>query len=173
MPRSRVSLRKLLAWAVAGAIAIALAVVGLASSGGHNGRLAPALPTEQLSGKSVTIAALRGHPALVSFWASWCGPCEQEAPALERLSRSLGARAALVGVNWEDLSVGNARSFVRRYKWTFPNLRDPDGTVGREYGITTFLPTTFVLDSAGRLRMTLHGPQSQQALNNALARVSG
>lgn len=173
MPKPRVSLRTLLVWAVALALVIVLVVVGLASSGGRNGRLAPALPSERLSGSKVTLAALRGHPAIVSFWASWCGPCEQEAPALERFSRSLDGRAALVGVNWEDLSVGNARSFIRRHGWTFPNLRDPDGTVGREYGITTFLPTTFVLDSAGRLQLTLHGPQTEQTLSKALARVSG
>lgn len=173
MPRPRVSLRTLLVWAVAVAVVVVLAVVGLASSGGRNGRLAPALPSEHLSGKKVTLAALRGHPAIVSFWASWCVPCEQEAPALERFSRSLDGRATLVGVNWEDLSIGNARSFIRRHGWTFPNLRDPDGTVGREYGITTFLPTTFVLDSSGRLRMALHGPQTEQTLSDALASVSG
>jgi peroxiredoxin len=78
-----------------------------------------------------------------------------------------------VGVNWEDLSHANAIAFVHRYGWTFPNLRDPDGTVGRRYGITSFLPTTFVLDSAGRLRLTLRGPQTEQSLDAALKRVSG
>jgi cytochrome c biogenesis protein CcmG/thiol:disulfide interchange protein DsbE len=172
MPKPRVSLRRLFVWAAAIAVVVVLAVVGLASSGGHAGRPAPALPKERLSGPNVTLASLRGHPAFVSFWASWCGPCEAEAPSLQRFSRSEAGRAALVGVNWEDLSRTNALAFVRRHGWTFSNLRDPDGTVGREYGITTFLPTTFVLDSAGRLRLTLHGPQTQQTLQAALARVS-
>jgi cytochrome c biogenesis protein CcmG/thiol:disulfide interchange protein DsbE len=173
MSRSRVSLRTLLVWVAAAAIVVALAVVGLASSGDRNGRPAPALPLEHLSGSSVTLASLRGHPALVTFWASWCDACEQEASALERFSRSLDGRATLVGVNWEDLSLANARSFIRQYRWTFPNLRDVDGTVGREYGIASFLPTTFVLDSDGRLRMALRGPQSEQTLAKALAGVSG
>jgi cytochrome c biogenesis protein CcmG, thiol:disulfide interchange protein DsbE len=173
MRRPRVSLRTLLLWAIAAVVVIVLAVVGLAGKGGRNGRLAPALPRERLSGANVTLAGLKGHPALVTFWASWCGPCEQEAPALERFSRSLNGRGALVGVNWEDLSPGNARKFIRRYGWTFPNLRDPDGTVGREYGIATFLPTTFVLDGTGRLRMALHGPQTERTLNSALESVSG
>ncbi|HWX88381.1 MAG TPA: TlpA disulfide reductase family protein [Solirubrobacteraceae bacterium] len=171
MPWPRVSLRTTLFWVLAGAMVVVLAVVGLAGKGGNNGRLAPALPSERLSGKSVTLAALKGHPVLVTFWASWCGPCEQEAPALERFSRSLNGRGALVGVNWEDLSRSNAHKFVRQYGWTFPNLRDPDGTVGRQYGITTFLPTTFVLDKAGKLRMALHGAQTEQTLNDALASV--
>lgn len=173
MPKPRVSLRRLLAWAAALAVVAVLAILGLASSGGRAGRVAPALPTERLSGAPVTVASLRGHPAFVNFWASWCGPCETEAPSLERFARSLAGRATLVGVNWEDLSHANALAFVHRYGWSFPNLRDPDGTVGRRYGITTFLPTTFVLDSSGRLRLTLRGPQTEQSLNEALRRVSG
>ncbi len=58
-----------------------------------------------------------------------------------------------------------------RYGWTFPNLRDPDGNVGRDYGMTGGPPVTFVIDSAGRLRSELRGPQTQQTLTNALASV--
>jgi peroxiredoxin len=85
----------------------------------------------------------------------------------------LHGRAAVVGVNWEDLSLPNARKFIRDYGWTFPNLRDSDGTIGREYGITSFLPTAFVIDGAGRLRATLRGPQTEKTLTNALATVGG
>ncbi len=173
MPKLRVPTRRLLLWATALAVVVVLAVLGLAGNSDHAGRVAPALPTERLSGVPVTVASLRGHPALVNFWASWCGPCEAEAPSLERFARSLAGRATLVGVNWEDLSHANALAFVHRYGWTFPNLRDPDGAVGRRYGITSFLPTTFVLDSAGKLRLTLRGPQTEQSLNAALKRVSG
>jgi cytochrome c biogenesis protein CcmG, thiol:disulfide interchange protein DsbE len=173
MSKLRVSTHRLLLWAAALAVVAVLAVLGLASSGGRTGGVAPALPTERLSGVPVSVASLRGRPAFVNFWASWCGPCETEAPSLERFARSLAGRARLVGVNWEDLSHANALAFIHRYSWTFPNLRDPDGTVGRRYGITTFLPTTFVLDSSGRLRLTLRGPQSEQSLNAALKRVSG
>ena len=173
MPKPRVSVRKLLLWVAALAVVVVLAVVGLAGSGDHEGRMAPALPTETLSGTPVSVSSLRGRPAFVNFWASWCGPCEMEAPSLERFARGLAGRAKLVGVNWEDLSHANAVAFIRRYGWTFPNLRDPDGTVGRRYGITSFLPTTFVLDSAGRLRLTLRGPQTEQSLDAALRRVSG
>ena len=173
MSKPRVSIRRLLVWAAVLGVVAVLAVLGLASSRGQAGRKAPPLPTERLSGPPVTVASLRGRPAFVNFWASWCGPCETEAASLERFSRSLAGHATVVGVNWEDLSRANGLGFIHRYGWTFPNVRDPDGTVGRRYGITTFLPTTFVLDSSGRLRLTLHGPQTQQDLNEALRRVSG
>src|SRR6202035_2173565 len=126
----------------------------LASSRGRTGHSAPLLPSEHLSGGRVTLAALRGRPALVTFWASWCEPCEREAPALERFARGLDGHAALVGVNWSDPQVSQARSFVKRYGWTFPNLRDPQGSAGLAYGVTG-LPTTFAIDSAGRVRATL------------------
>ena len=173
MPRSRVRPRTLLIGAGVLAALAAFVVLGLAGSSGRDGSPAPALPRARLSGPAVTLAALRGHPVLVDFWASWCEACEQEASVLERFSRNLHGRAVVVGVNWEDLSLPNAHKFIRDYRWTFPNLRDPDGTIGREYGITSFLPTAFVIDSAGRLRATLRGPQTEKTLTNALATVGG
>ena len=171
MPHMRARLRTLLVWAAAAAAAVALVLFGSSSAGNHDGRIAPPLPKESLSGRHVTLAALHGHPALVTFWASWCGPCGSEAPALERFSRSLGLRATLVGVNWSDPSSSEARSFIKRYRWTFPNLRDPQGATGLAYGIVN-LPTTFAIDSTGRVRATLHGPQTQRTLASALARAS-
>ncbi|HTU79726.1 MAG TPA: TlpA disulfide reductase family protein [Solirubrobacteraceae bacterium] len=153
----------------------ALAVFGLASSGSSAGaRLAPALPRERLSGPPATLASLlagaRGRPALVVFWASWCGPCKQEAPAFERFYRSAAGAGRLVGVDWSDPDTGEARAFIRRYRWTFPVLRDPEGTVGDEYGLDG-LPNTFVIDAHGRIRRVLRGPQSTASLRSALAAV--
>jgi cytochrome c biogenesis protein CcmG, thiol:disulfide interchange protein DsbE len=166
MPRPRTLL---IGAAVVAALAV-FVVFGLAGSKGSDGP-APPLPLEHLSGSTVTLAALRGHPVLVSFWASWCEPCEHEAPVLERFARSLHGRATLVGVNWEDLSLANARKFIRAYGWTFPNLRDPDGNVGRDYGMTGGPPATFVIDSSGHLRAQLRGPQTRQTLEGALESV--
>ena len=91
------------------------------------------------------VADLRGRPAFVVFWASWCGPCASEAPAIERFARGLGGRARLIGVNWNDPSPSGARAFVRRYGWSFPSLRDTDGLVGDRFGLRG-LPTTYLLD---------------------------
>lgn len=172
MPHTRARLRKLFVWAAIAAAIVVLAVFGLSGGGAHNGRSVPPLPGERLSGAPVTLASLRGHPALVTFWASWCGPCTQEAPALERFSQGLGHRATVVGVNWEDPSLSEARAFVKRYGWSFPNLRDPQGSVGRGYGVA-FLPTTVAIDGAGRVRATLRGPQTQLTLTRALAAAGG
>jgi cytochrome c biogenesis protein CcmG/thiol:disulfide interchange protein DsbE len=165
---------RLLALTLGLVAALAVAVVlGLASHTA-NGRPAPALPRESLVGAPVTLASLLagdgGRPAAVVFWASWCGPCAQEAPEIERFSRGTTGRGRIVGVDWSDPSLSSARSFIRRYAWTFPNLRDAEGAVGNSYHLPN-VPTTFVVDAHQRIRATLIGPQSVRSLQAALARV--
>lgn len=151
----------------------ALAVVGLivfevstAGSGDGTGRQAPPLPGRVLQGPRVTLADLRGRPALVDFWASWCEPCRQEAPELARLGRSLGGAAKVVGIDYTDRE-DSARSFIARYGWTFPVLSDPDGIYGANFGFSG-LPTAVVLDSQGRVAATLRGPQTIVDFRRAL-----
>ena len=163
---------RLLAITLAAVAAVVLfAVFGLASThSGSRGRLAPALPGERLAGAPTTLANLlataAGRPSAVVFWASWCGPCVSEAPALERFSQSAAGHGRIVAVDWSD-GLSGARAFVRRYGWNFPVLRDAEGTVGNSYRMTG-LPTTFVLDGSGRIRAVLRGPQSESSLTAAL-----
>jgi cytochrome c biogenesis protein CcmG/thiol:disulfide interchange protein DsbE len=127
---------------------------------------APPLPSSVLVPPRAKLVELRGKPVAVNFWASWCAPCRKEAPALESLARSLDGRAHVVGVNWTD-RLGAARSWIDEHRWTFPNLRDADGTVGGDYGLSG-LPTTFIIDSHGRIADVLLGPQSESRLRTAL-----
>jgi cytochrome c biogenesis protein CcmG/thiol:disulfide interchange protein DsbE len=157
---------------LAAAALAAFAVFGLASSGSPaQGRTAPALPGEHIGGSPVTLASLlagaHGGGAVVVFWASWCGPCEREAPALERFAESPAGRGRIVGVDWSDAR-GGALAFIAHYGWTFPNVRDAEGTVGDAYRLTN-LPTTFVLDAHGHIKAVLRGPQDQASLTHALA----
>ena len=148
----------------------ALAIVGLEHSNGIKGRRAPALPSEHLAGASVTLASLlagaRGRPTAVVFWASWCGPCEKEAPAVEQFATSAAGRGRIVGVDWSDAR-GEAEKFIAKYRWTFPVLRDAEGTVGDSYGLTN-LPTTIVLNADGRIAEELRGQQDVASLTRAL-----
>jgi cytochrome c biogenesis protein CcmG/thiol:disulfide interchange protein DsbE len=141
----------------------------LLSGSGETARAAPRLPDETLVPPKVTVADLRGKPAAINFWASWCAPCRKEAPGLAGLGRSLHGSARLVGVDWSDNESG-AREFIRHYGWRFPNLRDPNGAAGDAYGIGG-LPTTFILDDRGRIVEVLRGPQSAADVRRALDSV--
>ena len=151
--------RGLAVLAVIGALIVAELLSG--TSSGVQGRPAPALPAEVLVPPRVTLGSLRGEPAAINFWASWCTPCRQEAPMLDRLSHSLHGQARLVGVDWTD-GISGARSFVSRYSWSFPNLRDADGVVGNRFGIVG-LPTTYILDARGAITGPAGTPGSRHA----------
>jgi cytochrome c biogenesis protein CcmG/thiol:disulfide interchange protein DsbE len=161
--------RRLLGALLVLAVVAALIVAEIVTSGSgqRSGKPAPALPTQVLSRPRVTLASLRGKPAFVNFWASWCAPCKQEAPVLERFARTLHGRATLVGVDWND-GVDDARGFITQYRLTYPILRDDSGDVGKAYGLSG-LPTTFVLDAHGEIVQRLLGPQTLGTLRAALA----
>lgn len=152
-----------------GIIAVGAALVGaelLSGTGSQKLRAAPTLPASVLVPPRLTLAKLRGKPAVIHFWASWCGPCHKEAPELERFARSLHRRANLVGIDWND-GLDGARSFIHRYGWTFPVLRDSNGVVGDRFQLNG-LPTTYILDSRGQITDTLIGPQTAAKLRQAL-----
>src|SRR5713101_4788493 len=83
-------------------LAVLLAVLVGGNTGPAKARPAPALPSRVLVGPRVDIASLRGRPAIIHFWASWCLPCVREAPQLARLAGELHGRARLVGIDWSD-----------------------------------------------------------------------
>jgi cytochrome c biogenesis protein CcmG/thiol:disulfide interchange protein DsbE len=149
----------------------ALKLFGRGGGAAAPGRPAPPLPGEVLVPPRVTIASLRGKPAAINFWASWCEPCREEAPAFERLARRLRGRAALVGVDWEDDRAA-ALAFVDRYGWTFPSLRGTAGSVAERYGIFG-LPMTFIVDRDGRIAEVLRGPQTAGDIARALGLPTG
>lgn len=148
-------------------LVVVLAVLVGGNAGPAKARPAPALPSRVLVGPRVEIASLRGRP-IIHFWASWCGPCVKEAPQLARLASELHGRATLVGVDWSD-NPASAASFVRQHHWTFPVLIDSSGVVGNTYGLSG-LPTTFLLDSQGRIIRRLIGPQTAAGLLSIIPR---
>jgi thiol-disulfide isomerase/thioredoxin len=131
---------------------------------------APPLPHEHLSGPAASLAALRGHPALVVFWASWCPPCHTEAPAIERYATTVPGHAPVIGVDFDD-AADSARSFVREYHWTFPVVRDANGKTKGPWDLVG-MPTTVVLDSRLRIVRRLTGAQTVASLSAAIGRVS-
>ncbi|WP_054024173.1 TlpA family protein disulfide reductase [Bacillus sp. FJAT-28004] len=110
-----------------------------------------------LDEKPYEIGGKIGKLTFVNFWASWCGPCELEAPDLQRLHEQYGEKISLVGVNATKFDKERAaREFVKEYEFTFPILMDRVGDVTKQYKVDTF-PTTFLIDSEGVIRERING----------------
>lgn len=146
---------------------VVAAAVGALSRSDHE-RRALRLPSAVLAGAPVTVDDLRGRPAVVHYWASWCVPCVREAPEIARLNARLGARARLIGVDWSD-DPRRARAFLRRNRWRFPVLADPRSTSGAGNGLVG-LPMTLIVDAQGRIVRRMFGAQTVAGVLAALPR---
>jgi cytochrome c biogenesis protein CcmG/thiol:disulfide interchange protein DsbE len=116
----------------------------------------------------LSLAQLRGKVVVLNFWASWCTPCETEAPLLQRAQAQLQReRATVLGVTYLDASP-DSEGFVRRYRLTYPNLRDAEGSFAHAYG-TDQLPESFIVDRAGRIVALSRGQIGQAFVDRAIA----
>ena len=120
----------------------------------------PALPTLDGPGKS-SLGAYKGKVVVLNYWASWCDPCREEAPLLQRWQKTLAKRGGTVlGVDVLDVA-GDARAFVRKYGLTYPILRDGDGSSQTAYGILAY-PESFVIGRNGRVAAAQRGVVNDQ-----------
>jgi cytochrome c biogenesis protein CcmG/thiol:disulfide interchange protein DsbE len=112
---------------------------------------APELTLDRLEGAGKgSLAALRGKVVVLNVWASWCHPCRDESPLLQRWHERIEPRGGTVlGVDALDVS-SDAIAFAREYGLTYPMLRDPDGESLELLGVVQY-PETFVIDRRGRI----------------------
>jgi peroxiredoxin len=123
------------------------------------GRPAPAYRAVSLNGDSASLEALRGRPVLLNVWATWCHPCRDEIPELQRLYERYRERGLeLVGVSVDAAGDNEAvREFMRRYGMTYPVWRDPGERVSAAF-LVVGVPATFLIDRGGVLRWKKTGP---------------
>jgi cytochrome c biogenesis protein CcmG, thiol:disulfide interchange protein DsbE len=115
-----------------------------------------------LLGDTINIRDYRGSVVVLNVWATWCGPCVREMPALERLHHELGPEGLeIIGVSVDEApnSAAAVRAFRDRFGLTFPLLHDPSGNIQDVYRVTG-LPTTFIIDKNGRIRQRLLGERT-------------
>jgi thiol-disulfide isomerase/thioredoxin len=202
MSRSRTFyVRALLLWIV-GAIVIGAGVYALTSrlpasgaSGAHAGsstgpvaayygqpqmvapaqrKAAPDVSGKLLDGGTLSLKSLRGKVVVLNSWASWCSPCRQELPALERFARTAGAGVTVLGIDVEDTSSG-AKSMSRTYGLSYPSLLDPSGSTLVSLGAfvpPADVPSTIVVDADGRVAATIIGPIDEPALAKAVKQIA-
>jgi len=125
---------------------------------------APALTLPRLERRAeASLSDYRGNVVVLNFWASWCAPCRDESPLLQRWHRRIESRGGTVlGVDVLDVS-SDARAFVEKYGLTYPMLRDGGGDSGEEFGVRGY-PETFVIDRRGRIVGVTRGPVDETDL---------
>jgi peroxiredoxin len=112
---------------------------------------APEFSLPDLGGKKVQLKALRGKLVFLNFFATWCGPCREEMPGMERLYRVHEDKGFVVlAVNMEE-SAKTVRPFVQQLKLSFPIVLDTEGAVTRDYGVRA-LPVSFLVGRDGNIR---------------------
>ena len=165
--------RRLSPFAVLAVVGVAallgLLAYGLSSSGADRGLDdalargekvdAPDFELARLSGEGTgSLAEHRGKVVVLNAWASWCDPCREESPLLQRWHRRMarGDRGVVLGIVGLDVT-SDARAFVREYDLTYPMLRDPETEALNDYGVVGY-PETFVIDREGRIVAIRRGP---------------
>jgi cytochrome c biogenesis protein CcmG/thiol:disulfide interchange protein DsbE len=136
------------------------------------GAPAPPFSLRRLTGDgALSLRSFRGKTVVLNFFASWCHPCKQEAPVLEKLWREDRTKGLVVlGVDAKD-GRGDARKFVRVHHLTYPVVFDHDGRVAANRYAIFDLPVTYVLNPKGRIvGGQILGPVNEQAHSEALTR---
>ena len=111
--------------------------------------LVPEFELPDLAGKKVSLRSLRGRPVLISFFATWCPPCVEEAPSLEALARRLGDKAAVAVVSVDEDLDALKKFYAKGSQATV--VRDESRKVPSSFGTSKF-PESFLLDGAGKVR---------------------
>ncbi len=120
------------------------------------GQAAPNFTLTDAAGHTVSLAQYRGHPVLINFWATYCGPCRTETPLLERTMQAhQQAGLVILGVDQGE-PLDAIRQFGNDYGLTYPLLADYQLAVNRQYGVTS-LPDSYFIDASGAIRYTVNG----------------
>ncbi|HEY64624.1 MAG TPA: TlpA family protein disulfide reductase [Caldilineae bacterium] len=134
--------------------------------------MAPDFTLTTFQGETVTLSELRGKVVVINFWASWCPPCREEAPYLERTWRAYRDKGVVfIGVDYADTEK-KALAYIEEFDITYPNGPDIGTKISQAYRIRG-VPETFFVDKRGRLRGVhigpLKPPQLEQKIEELLA----
>ena len=146
---------------------------GLTSNSGVTGKsgeqlegsAAPNFTAMSTDGFMISLSDYRGFPVILNFWASWCPPCREETPELERVwSQDQHKGIVILGVNVQD-SEYDSLKYLEEFGVTFPNVYDEGGRITVDYGVTG-LPVTFFIDRHGNIVDRWVGGITYEALNS-------
>src|SRR5262245_1780318 len=115
---------------------------------------------------ALKLSSLRGKVIVVNFWAAWCVPCKREAPLFQKAYEDYRGRVEFVGVDTADFT-NEARQFLDRYGVRYPNVRDPDTSVLKDYGGLP-IPRTYVIGRDWVVKGYIYGETREETLRSAI-----
>lgn len=133
------------------------------------GRVAPDFTLTTVTGETVQLSALRGQPVVLNFWATWCGPCQREMPALEASSQRFAGQVVFLAVDQGE-SQEVVQSYLDELGITFAVPLDTEMSVGDRYQVLG-MPTTFFVDSEGIIRQVWMGEMNAVILAEGVAKI--
>lgn len=130
---------------------------------------APDFSLVTLDGESFALADQRGTPVVLNFWATWCGPCQNELPALQATAERYAGKVIIVGVDQAE-APEVVRAYVDKLGLTFPTPLDTDNAVAHRYNVTG-MPTTFFIDADGVIRHFWMGEMNRITLAEGIGKI--
>ena len=124
---------------------------------------------QPLEGDDIALSSLKGKWVFINYWASWCGPCLEEIPELNRFYEDNKAgNVAVFAVNYDTLPLNKQQRLIRKFDIHYPSLKHNTATA-LNLGPINVVPVTFVLNPEGELSATLYGGQTIANLKEAMA----
>ena len=133
------------------------------------GELAPEFELRSLDGEEINLVGMRGHPVLVNFWATWCGPCRLEMPAFQERFEQYHGDLQILAINFDE-SPDEVRSFVNEFGLTFDVVLDPGAKVQKLYQVRGY-PTSYLIDAEGVIQVQHIGLIVESQLDEYIAQV--
>ncbi|GGP16561.1 TlpA family protein disulfide reductase [Oceanobacillus neutriphilus] len=134
------------------------------------GDQAPDFKLNTLDGETLQLSDFRGERVMINFWATWCPPCRQEMPDMERFYQEHDPIIFSVNVTDEELNTQLVKDFMQELKLTFPVLLDKEGEVSNLYRIQA-IPMTYMIDAEGIIQFKSFGALSYKQMVKQFAQM--
>lgn len=146
----------------------------IARNGIEIGKSAPDLELTKLDGTNVKLSDLKGKKVILNFWATWCGPCQQEMPDMEAFYKEHKENVEILAINYTPSEKGGGEekvsNFAKEKGITFPILLDKNIDVTTAYKVIT-IPTSYFIDTKGVIQDKFIGPMTQKEMEKRVAKL--
>jgi peroxiredoxin len=142
-------------------------------TGVEMGNKAPDFELQQVNGDPIQLSSLEGKKVLVNFWASWCGPCLEEMPEMEKLHNESNGDYVVLAVNMTvtEKNLQTAKDFVNEHNFSFPTLLDVSNKTSSTYEVLS-LPVSYFIDTEGIIRHKFVGAMDLEYMKENLNKLN-